>query len=403
MIDLIAVLASIYALVLGVSSLKAPRFVGMIHAAGWVVLAAALTVSFLGYVSGPMVLAVCAALAVMVAGPLVNRHSSLLPAWMGLSILVPTWLWSNGSWAEPGHETMLVAFACAVAASVVAWANLGQRAHGLIATGAAAGALAIGFSRNVVLSKGYHLPLADDRGAIFWKLAPSERLPEGIRLLATGPALEWMVGAMILTVVSGLVVFGAHSFQRVRMAAATVGAVSTGAVIFGLTGIRAGGLPPATAYQEYTQRLLLSRQATGANSASFDVVGQISVDTHAMVPELILWTAAMGFLVFSIRPKLTENKSSALEKAAVISWSAWFVALLVHTNITGTPGVHSASEWMLLGCVLAGTACAAAAQISGRFGDLSARVGPALVAIMWLLGIAVSWVFRSPLGLSFAL
>ncbi len=403
MTDILAVVAVIYALALGATSVKMPKAIGMIHAAGWVVLAAALTVSFLGYASGPMVFAVCAALAAMVAGPLVNRESTLLPAWMGMSILIPTWIWGNATWQESTHETVLIAMACALVASVTAWTNLGQRAHGVIAAAAAAGAMAIGFSRNFVLASGYHLPLADERGPIFWTLAPQERLPEGIRLLATGPALEWMLGVMVLTLVSGLVVVGAHSYQRVRMAAAAIGALSAGAVVFGLTSIRAGGLPPVVAYQEYTQRLMLARQAGGASTASFDVVGSISVDTHAMVPDLILWTLAAGLLLLSIRPRTVTFRASALEKAAVVSWTSWFLALLVHTNVFGTPGIHSASEWMLLGCVLAGTACAAAAQATGRVGDLSVRFGPALVAIMWLLGLAVSWIFRSPLGLSFAL
>jgi len=401
---------NLFALVVGV---RFPGRVRQVAAFSWLALAAVGVAAFFTHIDG-LALAACVGMMALTGGVSVRPDPTGLvrSAGFSLALMIPLSIWGDASWVHDFHSILSVGVAGAIAASVIGWTSvLHGRALALAGIGGAAGAMTIGYARGAQVGTGYHLPLSDGSSAIHWELAPMERVPEGLRILATGPAPDWMLGSMFGVVLAGVLLALFWAKPRFRSLLAVVGAALGTVVVYGLSAIRAGssatslGLPPVEPYVETTRQLLMSRGLgeSAMAQAQFRPTTSVIVDVHAMVPDFLLWSLAIACFLLTFKTDEAKADVGSFERAAAIGWAAWFLALIFQINLFGVPGIHSASEWVLLGCVLIGSGAAMAAAHRGKIGQKARDFAPPIVVLVWVLSLAVSWVFRSPLGLSLTL
>lgn len=404
----LAIAFNAIALVVGVRyPLKARQFAPF----SWLVLAGLGIAVFTTTIDG-LALAACAGMMAFAGGIAVRSDATgvVRSAALALALMTPLGLWGDVVWLHTYHATLSVGIAGALAAAVVGWTNIvASRVLPLVGVGAAAGAMTIGYARGAQIGTGYHLPLRDGSSSIYWELTPMERLPEGLRILASGPVPDWMVGSMFALVSTGVLLAVLWVKPRARVLIAAAGAILGGTILYGLATIRVGsgqgGLPPAEPYMEVTRQLLLSRGLgeSALSQAQFGATSGALIDVQSMIPELILWFVAPVCFLLALRTDDTKIDVATMERAAAVGWVAWFLTLVFQINLYGVPGIHSASEWTMLGCVLIGSGAALAASLKGQLGQRVRSFAPPLVVVVWLISLAVSWVFRAPLGLSLTL
>ena len=405
----IVVLALILSLAAIVVGLKRPSFAKHVQAALWVGLGAACAAAFFGEGLDPKLLVGVSSLALMVGATSARLDGDSLAdsGILSIALALPVLAFSEGAFLEPHLSFLVLAFAGLLAASLGAWTVvMSRRFASVLGATSIAGALVIGFARGAIGEGGYHLPLSSAGGPVYWEVPPMERLPDGIRLLATGPLPDWAPVVLLVLGILGLVAPALHQNPKARLGIAGLGALGAVVMAWVMATIRAGGTGPTEPYKEYARQILLNRQLPESvlEGAKFSAESQIVVDLAAVMPDLFLLTLAGAFFVLGGRGSATNAKGPEVQRAAVLFWGAWFVSVLFHMTLFGVPGIHSASEWTLLGNVLIGTSVALAiASTNAKISGAALKFGPVLVLVALILSAAGSWVFQTPFGLSLSL
>ena len=405
----IVVLALILSVVAIVAGLKFPKFTKHVQAALWVGLGAACAAVFFGEALDPRLLVGVSSLALMVGATSARLDGDSLAdsGILSIALALPVLAFSKGAFLEPHLGFLVLAFAGLLAASLGAWTVvMSRRFASILGATSIAGALVIGFARGAIGGGGYHLPLSSAGNPVYWEVPAMERLPDGIRLLATGPLPEWAPIVLLVLGVLGLIAPALHTHQKARLGIAGLGALGAVLMAWVMATIRAGGTGPAEPYQEYARQILLNRQLLESvlAGAKFSADNQIVVDLAAVMPDLILLTLAGAFFVIGGRGQIANAQGAEVQRAAVLFWGAWFVSVLFHMTLFGVPGIHSASEWTLLGNVLIGTSVAlAVASTNAKISGAALKFGPVLVLVALILSASGSWVFQTPFGLSLSL
>ena len=386
--------------------------------AAWVGLVGMFVALQQGLVSSQAFLIATVCLCACAAFPVTHNDAIRKVAVWGLPVvLAPLAFFATDSATADGHFVVLVVAALgATMAGVASFAasNLAAGGRGLALAAAASfgGAAALGLTRNPVM-KGFSVPLTGTDGPVLWELSSLERLPEGVRLLGTVAAPEWLVylaaAAATLGVIAAVLKTLDHTIPAM-MAAAAAG-LSGIAGMWSMWSFSVTKLPDTVAYIDYTRLILQSRQIDPvvAENAAFINGAGVHVDSAALSVDFALWGLGVLLLVaFALRCRselisLPAARDLAVRGVAFV-WLGWFLTVLFHGSFAGSLGFHAPGEWMHLGAVLMGTAVTLLGwRFKTRGGAIVLAWSGGLAVAVFVLVAAVAWAFGAVPGFSVSL
>lgn len=335
--------------------------------------------------------------------------------WAAPIVVLPAGLIaSNAELSDPYFIVLLAAALASTVAGVglVASAALAANPRGLAPAAAAsvAGAIAIGLTRTPV-GEGLQIPLKGAEGPLFWELPSIERMPEGLRLLGTFAAPEWLVWVAASACLAALLAFVLGMRPKITVALAALGAVLSGAGFAAMRALNASSLPDTKPYVEFTRLTLQNRQIDPivADNAGFVKATQVAVDHAALAPESMLWAlgcvslAATAWFARQNAPDATRLARDLFVRGLTLVWLGWFLTVLFYSSSTGALGFFAAGEWVHLGLVLLTTAVVLLGWRQNTVGKRILKFATPLVLAAWIFLGAVAWIFKSVLGISLVL
>lgn len=393
------------------------RSAAIAHAVAWMGLVAAFGAIQNGlWMSSAALVTVCV-LAPFAAMPAwsskVFREQSV---WAIPALVLPLGMLASSAPIVDGYfVTLVAAFAASLSAGLALFAAASvaanSRALGLLAAAGSVGAVLIGFVRSPI-GAGWKVPLAANGAPLWWELPSAERLPEGVRLLATISAPDWLTYVLFAVAGLGAVAFALPGRQeKTARLVAAVGALTAAGTWLAMRGFSASAAPDAQPYKDFTRSLLQTRQADPivADLAGFGADQGIGVDLAAMAPELALvalGVTALG-VTFALRGRNAQDLRLARDlcvRAVGLLWLGWFLAVLLHSSAVGALGIFGAGEWIHVGLTLLATCLLFVGwRTAERPGRMVWTVFAALYVPAWVVLLAVSWGFHALLGLSFSI
>ncbi len=277
------------------------------------------------------------------------------------------------------------------------------------------GVVLIGNLRAGIPGQGYSVALSSDLGHVFWTVAGSA-MGEKVKLQATA-SVNWANGALgglavlavLLGVVSAFRVKTKITSKQIAGASIVLGLAIWGTLASLLQSAGSAGLPSAKGYLSFSSQVYRSKglQESIANSAAFVTDGVVNVRWIDLLPEMVGLGLAGAFCVIAgvrvwVGAVDGANGSKAAGYARELSmqavgfgWLAWIVAQFMRWNLYGTIGQAGAGEWVSLGVMLGVSGMLAFGwRWNGNRADrVLNAVAPGVIAALFILGVAVSYVF----------
>ncbi len=282
--------------------------------------------------------------------------------------------------------------------------------------GAAAGAVLVAGTGRSSLEAFYGLTLRTGDAVLQWVLGPVPGFESGIRLsvAVAAPQIQWVLIALGALGIAALI---AAALRRESVARRTLGAASILAIgmLAGLSSV-VGSLqmPSSDPYEAEIKRRLLARGGERvADVGAFNANGDITVAMADLAPEIvglvfIALLALVAVLVTrrdgdAVEPDFDRATSRAcLVRGTAFLWGTWFLLLIIHNGLLGSPGMGSPGEWVFTGTCIAtsGLVFVAWESPTTRFGEVLHDLIPGLVVTMLLIATALAVRFGALPGLS---
>lgn len=417
------VVAVLVAIASMASAWQSERVTRVVNAFAWLLAVGGF--AWLQFSTGPLELGVAVATA-SIAGTAALRCMTSDPSrrrrilWFGptvpLALAVTSLVCVRDAMTPWPHQLVIYTAAWAAftagLASLTASSALGRRplgpGLGVAAAGAVGGILVAGTGRSSLAEAFYGFPLSTPDGRLEWVLPPVPGFEDGLRLLAAAPlpTVFWMLVALAAVCAFGG--FGVYLRQARKAVAAAWAAVALGAagVLASIQPTIAGlAMPDEATYGEYVKRLLLSRNLADrvTNTGTWSRTDEVFVAIGELAPEIFGLTFALGVAAFAIvavfrLPDDGEDETDlafARDHAArglAFLWLGWFLTMLIHESLFGSPGMGAPGEWILLGVLLSATGLVAATwSPGGAWGRRLAELvtGLALAAFWLAAGLAL--------------
>lgn len=299
-------------------------------------------------------------------------------------------------------------------------AGLGRRplssSVGLAIAGLSAGIYVAGTGRSSLPDAFYGFSLRAGEVPLYWVLSPVPGFESGMRLSVAVPVP--MVGwALVAITAMGVVVAVAAMFGQGRWASRLLGAtlLASAGTLVGLPSIVGSlSMPASDAYADEVKRRLLARGGERVvDAGGFLSTSDVTVAMADLGPEIVGLTFIAVLSVVALLAVRRDTGPMEPETDAALArdlsfmglgflWAAWFVMLVIHDDLIGSPGMGSPAEWVFTGTTLLSTGLVVATWRPG--GSLAIQrlreATPGLVLALFFIGAGLAWRFATLPGLS---
>lgn len=424
-------LVLVLAVVTAGASWLSPRWSRLVNLGGWLALAGSFVFLFTSLDS----LAAAAATAAL-AGLVTTRclttdawrrrrilaASAIVPAAVAVAALISireaSTPWSGQLVIFTAAWGAMVAGATSLCAACAVGRRPLSAAVPIAALGVIGGVAIAATGRSSLPDAFYGFPLRTADEPLVWLLDPIPGMESGLRLGVAAPVDQFPIG---LAAIAALLVLAAIALQvgRSRIAAGAIGAggltaiglaASIPSVVSGLS------VPAAEAYADHVKRLIL---AAGANEGSgstghFNSTADVIVAMSDLAPEIfglaILIPACIFAFIGAWRSSQPTDEQIVVDRAfardhfargVAFLWLSWFVMMIAHNGLLGTPALASPGEWVFIGFLLCSTGLMLATwrAESGLLGQL-AELMPGAVLAAFFVVCGLAWRFGALPGMS---